>query len=189
MTLIPQIQIQQTNLKMEYETTPATLDIQLSKVNLNYERVPSQFRVDVTQASQLEINLDRTWEATGRGGNEFFTNQIYTESRNVVRQAIARIIDDGARMAQVTNGTVIHELHRDKPLDALEFNYTGPASSDNVDISYTPKQIEITIDPGRLSINPQKQEAQYTYTPSKFDAYVRQMNRVDITPPQLNYKY
>jgi hypothetical protein len=98
------------------------------------------------------------------------------------------MVDNGNRMATITQGTVIHELHESEPLKALEFNYTGPASLDNVDISAQKKKLRVNINPGELRIDSQKIEAQFNYSPFDFSAYMVQKNQVQISPPRLDIR-
>jgi hypothetical protein len=185
---IPHIQIETTYPKMEYEMRNASIDITPAKRSVSYQKDPLKFEIEVTSPAQFEIEQEAAWEATGLGGNQFFSNQIYTESRNVVMQAIAKMVDNGNRMATITKGTVIHELHESEPLKALDFNYTGSPSLDNVAIKAQRKEIRINISPGQLRMDSQTTEAQFNYSPFDFSAYMAQKNQVQITPPRLDIK-
>jgi hypothetical protein len=183
---IPHIQMQTTLPKIEYDMQNASLDSTPAKTVLNYNKDSLKFQVDEVSPATFEIDQERAWEATGLGGSQFLSNQIYSESKNIVIEAIGKIVANGNRMAQITKGTVIHELHESEPLKALPFNYTGAASLDNVDVNVQRKQLRVSIVPSKLTIDSQKQEAQYQYTPHNFRAYLAQMNQLQITPPQLN---
>jgi hypothetical protein len=189
MAPIPQIQIQVNPLVMEFQTTPAKVEMEQTQAQVNYNNRPLRVDLQVVSKGELSIDQQRAWEAVGLGGSMFFAEKIYSHSKQIVLQSIARMVEDGNRMAQVTKGTVIHQLHEGKPLTAIPFDYFSTASIDNVDIQYQPKQIKFQVDPGELSFDVQLNPPRFDVTYPKFEAYVKQHSSVEIIPPAIDVKW
>ncbi len=189
MSPIPHIQINRTPLIMEYKTTPGKIEMEQPHAQITYNHKPVHVDLQVVSEGKLTINQDRAWDATSLGGVTYHTNHIYSQSKQVVMQALARIVADGNRMAQVTRGTVIHELHESEPLKEIPYIYTADASIDNVNIEYQRKEIEFTVDPAQLSFDVQVNPPRFQIVYPKFDAYVKQHNNVEIVPPAIDVKW
>ena len=183
---IPQIQIQLTPLIMEYRTTRAKLEIFTEQPKFNVQKRPISFQVEVKQPAKLTIDQSRAFEALGMGGNEFFSKQIYSQSKDIVLQAIAKKVEDGNKMADHKQGSVIPDLHEGEPLTEIPFDYVSEPSYKNVDFNYQPKEIATRIDPGEISMSFQVNPPRSQYTAGRFDAYVKQYNNVKIVPPQID---
>jgi hypothetical protein len=173
-------------LVMEFKTTPAVLESSQPKANIQYKTTPTKVEILEKTPGKLEIDQKRAWESAGLGGVEFFSDQVYTESKQIVMQAIARIVEDGNKMANFRAGNVIPDLHESKPLVSLPFNYLATASLDNVDFHHTRKQLQFQVQPGELKISVQVSPPQYKFKPAVFDAYVKQAGSVTITPPKID---
>jgi hypothetical protein len=186
--MIPQIQLQTTPIKIDYRTQPAKLEIQQPHAHITMRRTPIRFEVQVTAESKFTIDQTAAWQATGLGGALYFGDKIYSESKNILLQAIGKMVQEGNRIGDLVNGSSIADLHAGKPLEALDFNYVGAASQDNVSFSYQRKEIAMQFDPGSLEISTVVSPPQYKFTPHKVEFILRQPNSLEIIPPQIDLK-
>lgn len=113
---------------------------------------------------QLEIDSSDAWSALGRGGQLRWQQMIYSQVPSVVLQAIGKIVEDGNRMAQITNrSNAFADLAEQIFSETSSMQYAGDASFLNVKMQYqfTPADIRIEPQPAKIEYTPSKPEVEY----------------------------
>lgn len=188
MISMPTIQIRQQYARIGIDADPAVLEMRQPKATLEITTERPGLSVQ-SRKGNLSIDQSKAWDALAIGGNLEMMQQIYSEVKNIVLQTIGRIVTDGNRMAAIHEGTnAIAELARERSLDMFEFDFAGPASYDNVDITYTANKPEIRVIPGTVNIQVQPHKPEINARRGKLDIYMLQYNKVEITPPQIDLK-
>jgi hypothetical protein len=183
---LQRLSIHQTYGQIGIETHIASQDIHSSSGELTIEQ-PSAIMDIKSPHGELQIDSSAAWAALGTGNHLDWMSSIYSQSKSVVLQSIAKIVRDGHRMSQITNH---QNAFADLAKDVLErtnpIQYVSEASLFNVKLIYNPQAPVINIEP---------QKAEITYTPQKPDVqyhsgsvyiYLKQMNSIDIQVSQYD---
>lgn len=183
---IPTISIRQTHARIGIDADQGTLEQRQPKAMIQMENRPVQFMIRSPQG-ELRIDQSRARDALAVGPHFETMNHIYSEAKNVALQGIARIVENGNRMAAIHTGeNAIADIAQQLYFDFFEFNFAGPASFDNVDIQYTAHKPQIEVQEGQLNINVQVNRPELIYHRGKLDIYMQQYPRVEITPPRID---
>lgn len=186
MVSIPSLQIHQQYARLGIDADIGQQDIRQPRASINLQTVRPQLKIHSTQGD-LQIDQSEAWSALGVGGHLAMMNHIYSEAHNVAMQGIARIVDNGNRLAAIHKGfTAIPDIARQQALEFFEFNYLTPASYDNVDVFYTARPPEIVVEMGRVDLDARVNPPQIEYIRGKLDIYMQQYAKVDIIPPQID---
>lgn len=183
---IPMIQITQQYAKIGFDADLGSYDIKQPGPTFEITTTPATVDIHSPQG-ELNIDQSKAWDALGVGSNLEWSNQIYTQSKNIALQGIARIVEDGNRMAAI-------HLHTNPIADiawerafADHGIYELPAPSyDNVDIHYTPRAPEINVILGNVRIDSHPNPPEINYTRGKMDIYMQQYNSIQIIPPEID---
>ncbi|MDQ0902945.1 DUF6470 family protein [Paenibacillus sp. V4I7] len=188
MSSIPQLQIRQQPALIGIDADLGTQDIRQPKAT--YEMKTDRPQLEIHQEpGDLQIDQSRAWDALGMGPILEAMSRIYTQSKDVALQGIARIVENGNRMAAIhLHGNPIADIAKQLTFEHPEFDYYGEASFDNVDITYTPFKAEINVIEGKINVNAQINQPEITYNRGKLDIYVRQYAKVEYIPPQIDFK-
>lgn len=136
---------------------------------------------------KLSIDQSRAFDAVGHGPFLTVMNRIYSQSKGIALQGIAKIVADGNRMAQITNpANAFAEIARNQAFDFFEFKIMGEASFDNVDVKYDAGPLEIETSEGSVNIETHPNRPEYNYYRGKLDIYLAQYPSVEIIPPRLD---
>lgn len=186
MISLPQIQIRQEYARLGIDADLGQWDLKQPRPTFEMKQVPLHYDMN-TQKGELHIDQSKAWDALGLGGNLNIMNRIYTEAHNIAMQGIARRAEFGDRLAAIhEGGDPIAENAMERFNEFQEFNYLGPASFDNVDVSYTPSHVDIELIPGRIEINTHPNPPEAEYRRGKLDLYMLNYNKVEIIPPQID---
>ncbi|HEY0829363.1 MAG TPA: DUF6470 family protein [Bacilli bacterium] len=163
-----QLDMTQPKAAFEMETTPATLDI----------RQPQ---------GEMEIDYRKAWDALGAGDHLETMQKIYSQMPNIALRGIARIVEDGNRMAAIhLRRNVIADLASEVRVTFPEIQYVGEASYDNVDVYYTARKAEIHVIEGGVDLRTHPNRPEINYHRGKLDIYVMQHAKIEITPPRID---
>jgi hypothetical protein len=188
MGAIPSVQLNIQNAKIGFQTTPGSWDIRQPSGELEMHTTPLKIEMR-SPGGELSIDQSEAWDALGQGSHTTWLNRIYTESKNIVLQGIARIVENGNRMAQIQNNIdPIPEMAAEQAFEPIAINYLGETSYNNVHIDYRPRPVEYNVTPASLDIRYTPRLPTTQYTPGKFEIYNIQYPKVDIIPPQIDLK-
>ncbi|MBP3966769.1 DUF6470 family protein [Paenibacillus lignilyticus] len=177
----PRLSIHQTYAQIGIQTNNASLEMQSPPGDLSIEQPPAIVDIQ-SPRGELEVDSTAAFTALGTGPHLDWMNSIYSQYKNVALQAIAKIVEDGNRMAQISNpNNAFAELAREAFHHQNRIVYTGEASIDNVRVRYTPHAPIINIEAQKpiIEYTPRKPETQYH--PGSVEVYLRQRNSVEFS--------
>ncbi|MGG1552425.1 MULTISPECIES: DUF6470 family protein [Paenibacillus] len=188
MPSIPQIQISQQPALIGIDADLGTQDIKQPRPT--YEMQVERPKQDIRQPrGDLDIDQSKAWDALGQGPILQAMSRIYSQCHEIAMQGIARRVEDGNRMWAIhLGGNPIAEIAKELSISRPQFDYYGEASYDNVDITYTANKAEINVVDGKVNVNARVNPPEIEYNRGKLDIYMRQYPKVEITPPQIDFK-
>ncbi|GIP40986.1 hypothetical protein J31TS4_42660 [Paenibacillus sp. J31TS4] len=186
MKVQPQIQIRQQYAQIGIDADPGTWEMKQPQAALEIQTEP--LRLEITSPpGELTIDQSRARAALGLEGNLEWSQKIYSQSKEIALQGVARRAQEGNRMAAIhKGGNVIAEIARESRFRESPMDVREPASFDNVDIEYVAHKPDIVVIPGQVQIEVQPHRPELSYNRGKLDIYMRQYNSVQIIPPQLD---
>lgn len=189
MTLpIPQIQIRQQYAQLGIKADPGLLDIKQPQAT--FELTTERPKLEIhSEKGALYIDSSKAWDALGHGPALETMNKIYSIAHEVAMQGIAKIVEDGNRLAAIhEGGNAIAEIAKEKGAEFFEFEFMGDASVNNVDVHFEPGKLDIQVEEGKVMLNTHPNPPEINYTRGKLDIYMMQYAKVEITPPQIDMK-
>ncbi|MEF3305164.1 DUF6470 family protein [Paenibacillus sp. GYB003] len=188
MSSVSMIQIRQVPAKLSIDADLGKQDIRQPRATFELEADPP--KVEIRQhRGELEIDQGKAWDALGMGNILESMRRIASQAHNVALQGIARIVENGNRLAQIHLDTnPIAENAEQLKFEHFEFDYYGPASYDNVDITYTARKPDILPIEGKVRLNTHPNKPEIDYARGKLDIYMVQYPKVEITPPRIDLK-
>lgn len=178
---MPRIQIQQGFSKIAIETTKGEWSIRQPKPVLNLHQDPGELEILRSQGT-LEIDQRKAWSALGLAKLDEFTDRVSQSALSSSMQNIAEIAQAGDRMMDFhRSGNAFAEIARQNAFKDRPIEFMGPASHDNVDITFTPGSLTMNYLPGRVSADPEVQKPVIDYYPGKVNPYIIQKNYMFIT--------
>ena len=189
MPSIPQIQISQRYARIGIDADLGRYEMKQPRPT--FELQQPKAKMDMKQPrGEMDIDQSKAWDALARTPILEVMNRIYGQARSVAMDAIAKIVEDGNRMAAIHKykESAIPELAQDVRVSFPEMQYAGEASYDNVDINYTARKAEIEVTPGEIQLNSHPNPPEVEYFRGKLDIYLQQRNSIEITPPAIDTK-
>ncbi|TDF93508.1 DUF6470 family protein [Paenibacillus piri] len=189
MSGIPQLQIRQQPALLGIDADLGTQDIQQPRAT--FEMTTERPKQDIRQPrGELVIDQTRAWDALGIGPSLEVFSRIYSQGREIALRGIARRVEEGNRMAQIQiDANPFAEIAKNVDRNFSEYDYAGEASFDNVDISYTAHKAEINTIDGKVNLNTHPNRVEYEYHRGKLDIYMRQYQSIEITAPEIDYRF
>lgn len=185
---IPQIQIRQQRAQIGIDADLGQLDIKQPKATLEITTEPSKLEIH-SEKGVLYIDSSKAWDALGLGSSLETMSRIYSKARDVALQGIAKIVENGNRLAAIQNGgNAIAEIAKEKGDEFFEFEFLGDASMNNVELHYEPGKLDIQFKEGKVNVNTHPNPPEINYIRGKLDIYMIQYPKVDIIPPQIDIK-
>lgn len=188
MMSLPSIQIHQSFARIG-------LDSELHRMvmrqpHATFEMKTDQPSVDIRQfRGELRVDQSKAWDALGTGSILRTMDRIAAQTGKAAMHGIARIVEDGNRLAAIhTGGNPIAENAERAKADRFELEVTGPVSSLNVYMAFTPRWPEIHWTEGKIHANVRRNRPEIDFRQGKLDVYVAQQARIEITPPQIDLK-
>lgn len=185
----PKIQIQQTPAKLGIDADLGNFDMRQPRANFEMTQEAAKLNIH-QQQGDLKIDQTRAWDALGLGPVLEANRRIYSQTKHVALQGIARIVENGNRMAaiHINGANPIADIAEQLKFEHFEFDYYGEASFDNVDITYTAHEPEINVIGGKVNLNTQPNAPEISYNKGKLDIYMLQYPKVEIIPPLIDLK-
>jgi hypothetical protein len=187
---IPQIQIKQTPATLGMDTVAGTLEIRQPKAQYEMKTIHQKQYIQ-SPHGELEIDQSQAWDALGIGSVRESMQRIYTDSKQIAIQGVARRVQEGNRMADScrTGENVIAALaHESTAENSNGLVYHGEASFLNVHEHYTAHMPEITTTPGRIEVHSQAPPPIIKYNRGKLNIYMISLPSIEFIPPQMDLK-
>ncbi|RKP47256.1 hypothetical protein D7Z26_23405 [Cohnella endophytica] len=174
------LSIHQTNALIGMESRRATIDIRSPRGELSIQQPQAKVEME-SPPGELIIDSTRAQDALGVGPHLRFMSNMYSQMQNVYLQALGNIVQDGNRMAQITNPrNAFADIARDVFQEKSPIRYTTEASCFNVQIDYIPHKVNIQVKPQRAIIEYTPHKPEITYNPGNLDIYLRQKNSIQF---------
>ncbi|XOK61311.1 DUF6470 family protein [Paenibacillus elgii] len=174
------LSIQQTLGQIGMQSQNASTDMRSPRGQLSIEQHPAQMDFH-SEPGELRIDSSAAWAALGSGPHMEWMNSIYSQAPGIALQGIARIVENGNRMAQIHNPrNAFAELAQNAFSNESSVQYVGPASNMNVKIQYEAKAAVTNIEARKADIQYTPMKPEIRYNPGRVDIYMRQMNSIDI---------
>ncbi|WP_025027199.1 DUF6470 family protein [Caldalkalibacillus mannanilyticus] len=157
------VRLEQPKAEMEIQTKPLTIDIEREK-------------------GSMDIDQSRSWAAYGLMNPVEMTARIMDQVKNNVKESIAKIAQDGDRMAAIHRSTdVIAELASERRIvEFPEFQYASAAEYDNVDITFVADKIHLRPQEARVDIQFVPQRPVIERIPAKVSIHMEQYPSLHI---------
>lgn len=184
---IGQIQIHQQPALIGIQVRPAEQHIEQPHATIDMRQIPAKLSIEHTDA-KLEVNSDKAWDALGLANNLEVSSRIYTQTKEIALQGVARRMQEGRQLADLAHvkSNPIPEIAKNWRIEGPPMPIAGQASVDNVDISFTPGNVSISVEEGGVDLQVTPHGAIHEYTPGKAEIYMRQYASVQITPPAID---
>ena len=180
------LSIQQTYGQIGIETALAQTDIHSPPGQLIIEQ-PSAILDIYSPRGELTVDSSDALAAYARGGTVRWGNFIYTQMKGVALQAIAKIVDEGNRMAQISNPRNAFAEIAQSWNEHFKIDNTEPASFNNVKLDYKAHAPEIRFEPQHPLIQYEPQKPDVQYIPGKVDIYMKQMYSIDMSVSEYDW--
>jgi hypothetical protein len=155
------LNLQSPRSRVQMETTPPRLEIHQPRGELNIDQTPCRYSIG------LKNIADFAWDNTEL-------------SRNKAMEGIARIVEEGNRLAQIENkSNAIAEIASSSMFS--EHTEIIWAHIDAPIINYQAKPVQFNFIPGKVNYNVQRSAIQGDYLPGDFDILVTQYPSVNIS--------
>jgi len=174
-----ELSIHQNHGGVRIEQPRAIMNLQTERPTIDIER----------QKGSMEIDQKRSWEAYGIMSPFDMTKQIHSQTIQNVHKTIAKIAQNGDRMAAIHKSTnVISELASERRIiEFPEFQYAGEASFDNVDISYVADKIKLNPKDGSVQLDVEPQRPVIERIPAEVNIQVAKYASLQIEVIGLNF--
>jgi hypothetical protein len=183
---IGRIQIRTEPAQLAYEIKLGQYDIKQPKAHYELRQPRAEQHIE-QPLGELHVDSSRAWDALGVGSNLEMMNRIYSNARNIALQGIAKIVENGNRMADIVNkNDAIAELAADWRVSFSEFDTTGLASPMNVDVRYEPGNLVIEATPRPVELETWVSPPEVQYIKGKHNMYMQSYGKVEIIPPQID---
>jgi len=170
------IQVQRGSLEMEQK--PADLEIEQPKAQVTMERKPPQLTIDQTKARE-----DVGYKSVARA-----TEDAATEGEQAVLEGIARRGQERQELLQIQNGgNAIAAIAKNNRQHIKQFGIGWIPSSNSVEISYNPGELNISIEAQKPIINSKINKPEMTFTPSKVNIQMAQYPSLEIDFENLKF--
>lgn len=180
------LSIHTTNAQLAIETRNARQEIKSPPGILTIDQKPPEMNIH-SEDGELSIDQSDAWAAYALGGNLRWQNYIYSQSKELALRGIARIVQDGKRMAQITNPrSAFADISRDWN-KGVGINFVEPASYFGVKVHYQPHPAEIDIEPQQADIHFEPQKPIVQYIPGDVHIYEKQKESIDIRVSEYNW--
>ncbi|MFC5448789.1 DUF6470 family protein [Paenibacillus aestuarii] len=184
---LSRLSIHQTNAQIGVQTQPSSFDVQKQDGFMSIEQPSAKMEIH-SHLGELSIDSSAAWAALGKGSNLEWSSSIYSQGKNIALQAIAKTVERGHRMAQITNPqNPFAEFAKEdlKQRDPVE--YAGSPSYSNVKVHYEARSPDINIEPQKTEIQYTPTKLDVQYRPGSVEVYLKQKNSIDIDVSPYNW--
>lgn len=173
--LLPYLSIQSQRGKIGAESQSGRFDIQSRQPTINVNSKPSEFRAN-NGPGELRIDQRRAWDALTGGKSVDFWNRIYSQYKDVARQNLSKIVEEGNRMGDLRiRGNPIPYAALDKFIEgAPDLQVYGAASPTNVDLEYIPNELNMEFIPGERQIDVEVHKTEINFNRGSVNIYMEQ---------------
>lgn len=169
------------------ETQKARVEIRRPLPDVQSRTIPSVVRMN-NAPGQLEIDQRATDNALTGGRPMAFWQRIYSQYQQVARDNLQQIVEKGNRMGDLkTPGNPIPDIAIEESREgAPDLQIFGEATPRNISFRYTPNDLNMQVERGRVERNVQIHRPEVNVQPYSVRIYMEQYPKLTITPPFIN---
>lgn len=185
--MVPQISIHSQRGLIGGESKLGQYEIRRPQPTLKIQSTPPVITAD-NRPGKLEIEQSLTNNALTGGKPEEFWSRIYSQYKEIARQNVIQIVEEGNRVGDLTNPI---DPKPDMALDefvegAPDIQIFGPAAPDNIRLTYQPNDLNMNVKPGKLEVNVDVHRPEINYKRGYVRIYMEKYPSVTITPPAID---
>lgn len=183
----PQIQINTTDIKMDYTITKPFQRIEQPQANLNIEQPAATLEINTTNA-RLDINMDQMWRDLGMKPTGEFIKEYAQMGRQESLKGISRRVSEGEQMmnsagkgqGRATIQGIAKQNHG--PHRVGPFNIKFIPSIGSVDVNITPGTTDVNImrNAPKIDVQVNKPRMDFTYGKVSGKMMVRPDVEIDV---------
>lgn len=174
-----QININTQPIRLDYNTQNARLNLQSTQVKVQTELVPATLEI---RQPRGELTVDSTPCRYSMGLKNIadFARDNAALGRQSAMGAIARIVDEGNQMAQIEyRSNAIVNIASNSNISQAPEVVLGHIASPNVQYQVNRPQIDVTV--GKVNTTVQPGSVQGDYQPGRVDIRVTQYPSIEIS--------
>jgi len=175
------LSIRQTYAAIGIDTEAAKQQMHMPRGDQSVEQPEAEMDFKTT-SPRLEVDSAEAYHALGIGPNLEWSSAIYSQMRGVFLQHLASQVEEGKRMADITNPrSAFADLARDALFRPNPVNYqVSTPGYDNVKLQFTPGSVDTRIEQSRVRLEYTPHKAEISVDPGKVDIYLKQRNSISI---------
>ncbi|MBD3920822.1 hypothetical protein H8B09_18795 [Paenibacillus sp. PR3] len=175
------LSIRQTYAAIGIHSEPSRLEINSSPGEQAIEQPAAKMEFEST-SSKLTIDSTEAWHALGHGPNLEWNSGIYSQMPSIFLQQLARKVEEGRRMADITNPrSAFADLAKDALFRSNPVNYQIKAPGyNNVKVEYEPGTVHTEIEASAVQIDYTPHRPEIKAQRGNFEIYMRQKNEINI---------
>src|SRR5690606_36033118 len=122
MPSIPQIQISQTYARIGIDADLGKYEMKQPRPTFELKQPPAEMKIH-SPRGEMDIDQTKAWDALGRTNILEVMNRIFDQTKNIVLDAIAHIVDEGNQMGNIAKNKqlMIPELAKDVTISFPDF--------------------------------------------------------------------
>ncbi|MBL0385516.1 hypothetical protein JJB07_02540 [Tumebacillus sp. ITR2] len=186
------LELSHGNARIGVQSTPGKWDMQQPHADMEITQKPAVLTID-QGPGQLDLDLYTARRALGFKKTGDMLADVAGQTKQIVLEAIGRIVEDGNQMAAIQNHrNVVADLaleHQD--LGPMPIQDVDPGSYNPVGIHYQPHETQLHWEVRGTEIHATPHAAITNYTPGKVDVYLDQKNwlQIDVKGQYMNREF
>ncbi|MBR7552682.1 DUF6470 family protein [Allobacillus sp. GCM10007491] len=171
----PRLSIQSQPALLGMNAQPASQQMQQPKADMQIQQPKADLSI-TQRPGKLLIDQSQAWADMGKFGALEATKKAANQGKQAVMEAISQKANEGNQLMKIENGgNIIASLSKQQTMSDVK-----PAALDwipshfSVKTSYTPAEVEISVQAREPMINATPQKVVHEYQPGNLDIYVRQ---------------
>ncbi|WP_027092643.1 DUF6470 family protein [Cohnella thermotolerans] len=176
------LSIRQTYAEIGIQTTPTRQQMQSPPGELQIEQPPARMEFS-KEPAKLGIDSSQAQHALMMGPNLEWSSYVNGQMKEVFLQQLGRMVEEGARMAQITNPrNAFADLAREHVFRRSQVDYRAVSPGyDNVRVHYDPGAVHTDIQAFRPEIQYTPHKPDIQTQQGKTEIYLRQKNSIQIS--------
>ncbi len=187
--MMPMIQIHQVNGQIGINSQSGQFHIHTKNADIRTELRPPTIEV-YSPPPKMHIDLSKAVNALSGGKLLDFSRRIYSQMPGIAQQNIAKVVQTGDRMAAIhLGGNRIADLARESLADrGPHLQVFGPASIDNVDITFQLHDPQVNVQPGYVEVDVSINKPEIRFQRGNIDVYMKQEPAISFAMPEIDMR-
>ncbi|QTH42294.1 hypothetical protein J4772_33265 [Cohnella sp. LGH] len=185
--MFPRISIQSQRALIGIESQRGQYEISRPQPELKIHSERATITAN-NKPGMLSVDQNLTNDALTGGKPQAFWERIYSQYKQVAAQNIQQIVENGNRMGALhIKGSPIADIALGAFIEgAPDLQVFGHASPTNIAFQYTPNDVNIQVERGKLTVDAQIHRPDIQFHRGSVRIYMQQYPKVTITPPEID---